>query len=121
MAQDGPKAHTPDEQVVPLLAAGPRIVAREIRRTVVDCPRCGRTLNITDVAVGMRIECPAPCGNVTWRPTTEERWWFPVGRFVGATVLSFMLGVLSSLLATWWWVRLHPPTQPVSEQTTKRN
>src|SRR6266481_7128645 len=110
MAQEPPGPvvpHAPDEQL-PLLTAGPRIVARVVHRTVVDCPRCGRALNVTDVAVGMTIKCPEPCGNVTWRPETKEHWWFPLRRFIGATLLSFVLGVLSSLAATWWWARNHP-------------
>ena len=123
MAQEppGPVVPAAPEETVPLIAAGSRIFARVVRRTVVDCPKCKRVLNVTHVAVGMTMTCPADgCGNVTWRPDIEPHWWFPVRKFVLATIGSFLLGVLSSLVATWVWEG-HRPTQvpPQREQQEK--
>jgi hypothetical protein len=99
----------PDEPV-PVIAAGPRIFARVIQRVVVGCPKCRRDLDVTHVAVGMAMTCPAQdCGNVTWRPEIQPHWWFPIRNFVLATLGSFVLGVVSSVAASWVWEKIHTP------------
>jgi hypothetical protein len=100
----GPPPVVPElAESVPTVSVGPRILAREVHiyKILVDCPRCNRPLNVTDVDAGRTMTCP--CGNVTWRPEIKQRWWFPAGRFVAVTIGSFLLGFGSSLAATWAW------------------
>jgi hypothetical protein len=68
----------------------------------------------------MTMTCPEDgCGNVTWRPDIEPRWWFPLRKFVLAMIGTFVLGVLSSLVAAWLWEGHRAQVPPQREQQEK--
>ncbi len=68
----------------------------------VKCPKCQEALDVTNLKFGTSIECPK-CANVTWCPEFKPRWWFQLRNYVLALGVSFVIGVLASLLATWLW------------------
>ena len=76
---------------------------------VLDCPNpnCKQPLNVSNLAVGTHIQCPH-CDNVTWVPEFKPRWWFQVKNFITSIIVAFIIGVLSSLTATWLYQKYHP-------------
>ena len=54
----------------------------------------------TGLAVGTTIACVS-CENVTWAPEYVPRWWYRLRNFIFSLILAFIIGVLSSLTATW--------------------
>jgi hypothetical protein len=72
---------------------------RKIRQ--VDCPNpeCDGVLDITNINVGTKIKCK-DCANVTWLPDYGRKWWQKPLSIISGLVVSFIIGVLSSLAAT---------------------
>lgn len=76
------------------------VLERRIRQ--VDCPNpdCEGIIDITNINIGTKIKCK-DCGNVTWLPDYGKKWWQkPISIFSGL-FLSFIIGVISSLTASW--------------------
>lgn len=73
----------------------------EIKILAVKCPNpnCTQNLNITNITEGTKIKCPS-CGNITWTPSYKKKWWHRGLVFVGGLLLSFAIGVGSSIAAT---------------------
>lgn len=57
-------------------------------------------MRITEVNEGAAIEC-AECKNVTWRMDYEPPWWAKTSKFVGSLIVTFILGVATSLFSSW--------------------
>ncbi|WP_353632188.1 hypothetical protein ABVN18_05765 [Pseudomonas canadensis] len=86
--------------IVPDNVEGNRVsVSQQVIRTI-DCPNsdCNQTLNITELSAGAKIKCPS-CKNYTWAPEYKSRWWQKLRNFSVAIVVSFVVGILSSLAA----------------------
>ncbi|MEW8410206.1 MAG: hypothetical protein AB2696_15315 [Candidatus Thiodiazotropha sp.] len=68
----------------------------------VDCPNpaCDGVLDITNVNIGTKIKCKN-CNNVTWLPDYTKKWWEKPGSILAGLLISFIIGVMSSLTASW--------------------
>lgn len=75
------------------------VIEKIIRQ--VDCPnpQCDQVLDITNINEGTKIQCEA-CKNVTWVPAYEPKWWQKTKVILGGLAVSFVVGILSSLVAT---------------------
>lgn len=82
------------------LADGSGIVVTKRVWMALACPKCRKDIDVTDVSFGTVIQCPH-CDNITWRPEFKPRWYFRVRNFIITNLLSFILGVLASLLASY--------------------
>ncbi len=104
-----------------LLGGGEITVTRRIQ-TMLGCPKCRKSLDITDVKVGATIGCPE-CENITWAPEYVRRWWHRLRSFVLALVLAFAVGIGASLTADFLWDGLQdsPDTTPASEPIGANN
>jgi hypothetical protein len=89
----------------PRLTGGPISVSQRTQ-TLLDCPKCKRSLDITDVRALSPIACP-DCENITWAPEYVPRWWYRLRNFVISNLVAFVLGVAGSLLATYIWEQSH--------------
>ncbi|CAM4275744.1 BRcat domain-containing protein [Pseudoalteromonas maricaloris] len=67
-----------------------------------DCPNpdCDSSIDITNVNVGTKIKCKS-CNNVTWLPDYGNKWWQKPLSIIGGILLSFLIGVASSMSANW--------------------
>jgi hypothetical protein len=67
-----------------------------------DCPNpdCDSSIDITNVNVGTKIKCKS-CNNVTWLPDYGNKWWQKPLSIIGGILLSFFIGVASSMSANW--------------------
>lgn len=76
------------------------VLERRIRQ--VDCPNpdCNGVLDITNINVGTKIKCKS-CSNVTWLPDYGKKWWQRPVSIISGLLLSFIIGVASSLTASW--------------------
>lgn len=76
-----------------------QVIERKVRE--VDCPnpKCDHKLDITSINYGTKIECQG-CSNVTWTPLYEQRWWQKTKGFILSVMLSLVLGVSGSLIAS---------------------
>jgi hypothetical protein len=101
-----------DDANLPKLADGAAIsVTRHIRYHL-DCPKCRKPLDVTDLAFGTILKCPG-CKNITWRPQFQPKWYFRARNFVLAIIGSFILGILSNFASSFLWERYFQ-TPPVS-------
>lgn len=85
---------------VPKLAGGSPISISKKELFSLDCPKCRKPLDVTNLAFGTNIECPH-CKNITWRPEFKPKWWFKARNMIIANIVSLFLGVISSLLASY--------------------
>jgi hypothetical protein len=76
---------------------------------VLECPNptCKHSMDVSHLALGTHIQCPR-CNNVTWVPEFKPRWWFQGKNFITSIIVAFIIGVLSSLTATWLYQKYHP-------------
>ncbi|MFZ3116029.1 MAG: hypothetical protein WA121_10560 [Syntrophales bacterium] len=108
----------------PSIVNGPRLEVKEIKEYILPCPKCLKDMRITDIAVGAVIKCD-DCQNITWRISYIPPWWAKTSRFVLSVLLAFILGLGSSLLATWLYEKYYKVGEVRSElnlptATTKR-
>jgi hypothetical protein len=87
---------------IPKLTPGASIEITRVVMFTVNCPKCHEALDVTNLKFGTSMECPH-CANVTWCPEFRPRWWFQFRNYLAALLLSFLIGALSSLFATWIW------------------
>ncbi|ENK2025156.1 BRcat domain-containing protein [Vibrio alginolyticus] len=78
------------------------ISVQERRIRQFDCPNpnCESSIDITNVNVGTKIQCTA-CQNVTWLPDYSKKWWQKPLSILSGLFLSFLIGIASSMTATW--------------------
>jgi hypothetical protein len=76
------------------------ILVKEVTIRQFDCPNpsCDASIDITNVNVGTKIKCK-DCNNVTWLPDYGNKWWQKPLSIVGGIILSFTIGVGSSIIA----------------------
>jgi hypothetical protein len=89
---------------IPRITGGEELRVSQRRQLLVDCPKCKRNLDITDVRALAPISCPE-CENVTWAPEYVPKWWQRLRNFVLSNVVAFLVGVAASLVATSLWER----------------
>jgi len=94
----------------PRLTGGGHIEVTKRIQTMVGCPKCLRPLDITDVRVGSSIECPH-CTNVTWTPEYVPRWWYRARNYTLSLIGAFVVGVISSYVASYLWDQAHASKQ----------
>jgi hypothetical protein len=73
---------------------------RTIRQFDCPNPECDSSIDITNVNVGTKIKCKA-CNNVTWLPDYGNKWWQKPLSIIGGIILSFFIGIASSMSASW--------------------
>jgi len=93
------------------LSAPKLLVGRELRVTrkvtlIFGCPKCTNDLDVTSITGKATIEC-LKCNNVTWLPDYQPPWWSKLKTFVLSLVVSFLVGVISSIAGTYAWVKIH--------------
>ncbi len=86
----------------PKLTDGAAISVNKRVRYDLDCPKCRKALDVTDIAFGKIIQCPG-CKNITWRPEFQPRWYFRLHNFVLAVVGSFILGLIINFASSFLW------------------
>lgn len=66
-----------------------------------DCPNpdCHDSIDITNSNVGTKLQC-VKCKNVTWLPDYGNKWWQKPLSILGGLLLSFVIGIGSSMTAT---------------------
>lgn len=101
----------------PNLKGGSRIVITRRETFALDCPKCKKPLDVTDLAFGTNIECPS-CQNITWRPEHTPKWWFRLRNLFLANLLSFILGIIASIVGTWIYSE-YEASSPTVEPETK--
>lgn len=77
-----------------------KVVEKTIKEVECPNPDCDYKLNITNINEGTKIKC-GNCGNVTWVPSYKPKWWQRTKGFIGTIIVSFIIGLLTSLLASW--------------------
>lgn len=90
----------PDQSPLPPSLSGGTITVTRRMVTLVPCPGCRRDLDITSVSVGAMICCPE-CKNVTWAPEYVPRWWHKTRNHLLSMLGAFIVGVLSSMVASY--------------------
>jgi hypothetical protein len=85
---------------IPSVVGGPRLGVKKKIEYDLPCPKCSKDMRITEVKEGAAIEC-AECKNVTWRMDYEPPWWAKTSKFVGSLIVTFILGVATSLFSSW--------------------
>ncbi|EHZ7431664.1 hypothetical protein ACPFT9_003346 [Vibrio cholerae] len=92
------------------------VVERKVRE--VDCPnpKCDHKLDITSINYGTKIQCNG-CSNVTWTPAYHPKWWQKTKGFALSIIVSLVVGVMGSLIATSIWEHYNNP-QSDTEQTS---
>ena len=83
----------------PSLVNGPSAVVKKKLEYDQPCPKCSKEMRITDISEGAPIAC-GNCGNVTWRIAYTPPWWSKTSRFALSLLGTFILGVISSLVAS---------------------
>lgn len=97
-----------DAPKFPTLSDGAAISVNRRVRYDLDCPKCRKTLDVTDINFGAIIKCPH-CKNITWRPEFQPKWYFRLRNFVLAIIGSFILGLLTNLFSSYLWERYSQP------------
>ena len=105
------------DPVLPRLVDGASIRVTQRVRYDLDCPKCRKSIDVTDIGFGAVIQCPG-CKNLTWRPEFQPRWYFKFRNFALAALGSFILGFLASLLASYAWEH-HIKARPVQGSDNK--
>lgn len=90
----------PEQRQFAKLSDGSGIAVTRRVWMALTCPKCRKDIDVTGISFGTVIECPH-CKNITWRPEFKPRWYFRVRNFVLANLVSFVVGVLASLLASY--------------------
>jgi hypothetical protein len=57
-------------------------------------------MRVTDINEGALVECKK-CGNITSRMAYSPPWWSKTSRFILSLILTFILGISASLIASW--------------------
>ncbi|MBH3155884.1 hypothetical protein I5P92_08845 [Serratia ureilytica] len=84
-----------------LPSPGIEVTERVIKQLACPNVECDKLLDITHINAGTKIQCEN-CGNVTWLPEyKKEKWWQKTIFTIGFYLMSFIFGVLSSLLASY--------------------
>lgn len=77
------------------------ITERFIKQMECPNPNCNSKLDVTNVNVGTKIQCKN-CNNVTWLPDyKKQKWWQKPASIIGGILLSYVIGVGSSITASW--------------------
>ena len=103
-----------DMPQTPNLASGAPIAITKKQIFSLDCPKCKKPLDVTNLTFGTNIECPN-CSNITWRPEFKLGWVFKLKNLIISVLLSFILGVGASLIATYIYKKFsveNPPSTP---------
>jgi hypothetical protein len=98
----------------PRLTGGQVTVTRR-EQLIVSCPKCSRSIDITGLAVGTTIECSS-CSNVTWSPEYVPRWWHRTRMFVFSLIVAYLVGVGSSMTASYLFNRMQSNPGATSAQ-----
>lgn len=85
---------------IPSIVNGPRLEVKKKIEYDLPCPKCAKEMRVTGVTEGSLIECKE-CGNITWRMAYTPPWWAKTSRFIISILLAFILGIGSSLVASW--------------------
>jgi len=101
-----------DAPKFPTLADGAAISVNRRVRYDLDCPKCRKALDVTDINFGAIIKCPH-CKNITWRPEFQPKWYFRARNLVLAVIGSFILGIITNLISSYLWEHYSKP-RPVS-------
>lgn len=83
---------------VPSIFNGPKLIVKKTVEYDMPCPKCSKEMRVTDISEGAPIECTS-CSNVTWRMAYNPPWWSKTSRFALSLVVTFILGIISSLVA----------------------
>lgn len=75
------------------------VVERFVREVPCPNPDCDHKLDITSINYGTKIKCQN-CSNVTWTPLYEEKWWQKTKGFIISLLISLVVGVSGSLIAS---------------------
>ncbi|EPC7355455.1 BRcat domain-containing protein [Klebsiella aerogenes] len=77
------------------------VTERVIKQMECPNPNCNSKLDVTNVNVGTKIQCK-DCSNVTWLPDyKKQKWWQKPASFIAGILLSYVIGVGSSITASW--------------------
>lgn len=77
------------------------VIERVIKQMECPNPDCTSNLDVTNVNVGTKIQCK-DCNNVTWLPDYKKpKWWQKTASIIGGLFLSYVVGVGSSVTASW--------------------
>lgn len=88
------------------------VTERVIKQMECPNPNCTSNLDVTNVNVGTKIQCK-DCNNVTWLPDYKKpKWWQKPASILGGLLLSYVIGVGSSVTASWLPVRSEPAGVP---------
>jgi len=97
------------EAKIPIINDPKRPEVKQIKILQVKCPslNCDQVLDITNINEGTKITCPK-CSNTTWTPSYREKWYQRFSIYLLSVLLSFAIGVGSSLFASAIWSYYHP-------------
>lgn len=77
------------------------ITERIIKQMKCPNPDCDASLDITNINEGTKIQCKS-CDNVTWLPDyKKQKWWQKPAALIGGALLTYVLGIASSLTVEW--------------------
>ena len=86
--------------VAPNLSNSPQLkIDKQVYYTL-PCPKCSKDLNVTGIQEGRNVECPK-CKNITILPSFRPRWWHTTRNFILSVIVSLIIGMASSLVASY--------------------
>ncbi len=104
---------------IPSIVGGPRLQVKKKVEFDLPCPKCSKDMRVTEVGEGSVIACKN-CSNVTWRMAYEPPWWAKTSKFILSLVATFVLGVVTSLFASWLYEKYQQarPARPQANVPT---
>ena len=105
----------------PSIVDGPTLEVRKAVEYDMPCPKCRMEIRVTELKVGTVLKCPhGRCGNVTWRPEYVPPWWAKPSKFILSLIISFILGVIGSMTASFLYEK-HFNSRDVIPKTNTTN
>ncbi|WP_320733364.1 BRcat domain-containing protein [Enterobacter roggenkampii] len=96
------------------------VTERLIKQMECPNPNCTSNLDVTNVNVGTKIQCK-DCNNVTWLPDYKKpKWWQKPASIIAGIFISYVIGVASSVTASWLPVGSVPADLPAVADKAKK-